>query len=167
MVLIQSLRAALKENIAYMCFRRAVSCFYNVSDLRNVFSIQRGAGEFHFCVMWTIVFRIWCKVERSQNRLLAAKTETRTQVQIPEEIAGMRSKRDQRKCHAQKLGSTVRLLSPHCSAKSTSFLDDVRRENGPVFEDLYSIPTSEPLLNLHLEVSKSLDELSHSSTVAP
>lgn len=100
------------------------------------------------------------------NRLFAAKTQTRRQVQSLEKIAGIVRKRSQRQKRDQKLAGIKRLLSQHFLAEWPSFLEELSSGDGPVREILYSIFTFGPFHNIHLECLDSWRAVSFSTFCA-
>lgn len=91
------------------------------------------------------------------SRLLVASTDTQSQVQSLKEKVGMVSKQGQNQGRGRKLGNMVKLLLQHSWAEWPSFFKELRGDENPLVEGLYSSLTVKPLHNLCSEVSRLLE----------
>lgn len=83
----------------------------DISETKEMSYVWSGAGRYHPYVSGTASLENMVHGRKRANRLLAAKTKTRRQVQSLNKIDGLNSKRGQRHGGDQELGKKTRLLS--------------------------------------------------------
>lgn len=150
------------ERKVWRFFPGSVLYLFDTSEAEEMSTIRHVLGTYHCCVRCTISFENRVCGKTRLSSVLTAKTDTKGQVQILEQIAEMVSERGPMQGRSQRVGRIMRLHSQHSLAKCPSLLEDLSSRDGSVMRHLRFKSTFKSLHSLHFEVAKLLKTMSSS-----